>query len=177
RLVPSQREPRPDGEPPRANRKAKPAGLRFDNGLAGFTPDGREYVVRVSAEAIGAASGGHAALSIRHRLPPMPWINVIANPSFGFLVSESGAGYTWCGHSQANRLTPWNNHPVSDSPSEIIYIRDEATGEFWTCPAMLVPARSPEPPARVRPVGDYNVRHGQGYTVFEQEHRGLWQEL
>jgi N,N'-diacetylchitobiose phosphorylase len=36
-----------------------------------------------------------------HR-PPQPWINVVANERAGFLVSETGAGYTWCRNSQAN---------------------------------------------------------------------------
>ena len=76
--------------------------LAFPNGIGGFTPDGREYVIEVKATP-------HAPL-----LPPNPWINVIANPLCGFLISENGAGFTWVGNSQTNRLTPWNNDPVSD---------------------------------------------------------------
>src|SRR5262249_30928877 len=74
--------------------------------------------------------------------------------------------YTWAGNSQLNRLTPWANDPVSDPPGEVLYLRDDATGEFWT----------PTP----RPLGlgaPTVVRHGQGYTVFEQHCRGLAQEL
>ena len=64
--------------------------------------------------------------------PPAPWINVVANPRCGFLVSESGLGYTWTGNSQQFRLTPWSNDPVSDPPAEVVYLRDEETGEVWT---------------------------------------------
>ena len=63
-------------------------------------------------------------------------VNVVANAGFGFLVSESGPGFTWSGNSQANRLTPWSNDPVSDPPGEVIYLRDEESGEVW-CPTPL----------------------------------------
>ena len=62
-------------------------------------------------------------------MPPAPWTNVVANPRCGFLATESGGGYTWSGNSQANRLTPWNNDPVSDQPGEVVYLRDEESGE------------------------------------------------
>ena len=83
----------------------------FDNGMGGFTPDGREYVI-----------------SLRGERPPAPWTNVLANPDFGCLVTEAGGGYTWAGNSQMNRLTPWSNDPVSDRPCEVVYLRDEETG-------------------------------------------------
>ena len=66
------------------------------------------------------------------RLPPAPWTNVLANPGFGCLVTEAGLGYSWAGNSQMNRLTPWSNDPVSDPSGEVIYLRDEETGDFWT---------------------------------------------
>jgi cyclic beta-1,2-glucan synthetase len=130
-----------------------PADLLFANGLGGFTPDGREYCILPYREA-GLA------------LPPAPWSNVIANPAFGCLVTESGLGCTWAGNSQLNRLTPWSNDPVSDPPSEVVYLRDDETGEVWT----------PTP----RPAGAAAatlVRHGQGYTSFERRSHGLTQEL
>jgi cyclic beta-1,2-glucan synthetase len=131
--------------------------LLFENGLGGFTPDQCEYVIRVRNEGLRDSSLG---------LPPAPWINVVANPTFGFLVSESGSGYTWAGNSQANRLTGWSNDPVSDPPSEVIYLRDEATGEFWT------PTPLPRGGA-----GETVVQHGQGYTRFTHDSHGLAQEL
>jgi cyclic beta-1,2-glucan synthetase len=105
--------------------------------------------------------GGSAG---RAALPPAPWINVIANKGFGFLVTESGAGYTWAGNSQMNRLTPWSNDPVSDPPGEVLYLRDEETGAFWT-------------PTPLPLGGPSRVRHGQGYTTFETDSHGLAQEV
>ncbi|HEY3081480.1 MAG TPA: glucoamylase family protein [Chloroflexota bacterium] len=124
-------------------------GLLFGNGLGGFTADGREYVVDLPP--------GQST--------PAPWANVIANPDFGFLVSEVGSGFTWQGNSQSNRLTPWSNDPVSDPLGEAIYLRDE-DGAVW----------SPTP----RPAADgapYRVRHGHGYTRFEHLGRGVESEL
>ncbi|HER19572.1 MAG TPA: glycosyl transferase, partial [Chromatiales bacterium] len=124
--------------------------LPYFNSLGGFTPDGREY-------AIYLGPGIHT---------PAPWINVIANPAFGTLISETGAGFTWYGNSQRNRLTAWSNDPVIDPPSEALYIRDEETGVYWT------PTSSP-----IREETAYRARHGAGYTVFEHNSHGIEQEL
>ena len=128
----------------------RPEDLLFDNGLGGFGASGREYVIYLKPG----------------EWTPLPWINVIANPSFGFLVSESGSGFSWAENSGENRLTPWRNDPVSDVPGEALYLRDEETGEVWS-PTPL-PARAPAP---------YLVRHGAGYSVFEHHSHGLKQQL
>ena len=125
------------------------------NGFGGFSPDGREYVIVVD----GVTSQAPA-------LPPLPWSNVIANPSFGCLTTEAGLGYTWSGNSQMNRLTPWSNDPVSDTPGEVVYLRDEETGEVWT--------PTPLPLGRRAAV---TVRHGQGYSRYESISRNLHQKL
>jgi cellobiose phosphorylase len=135
--------------------EASPEDLLFWNGLGGFTPDGQEYVIVID----GTAAGGP-------RLPPAPWINVLANPSAGCLATEAGPGYTWAGNSQMNRLTPWSNDPVSDPPGEAVYLRDEATGEFWT------PTPLPRGAGAI-----ITVHHGQGYTRYVRNSHGLEQEL
>jgi cellobiose phosphorylase len=132
-----------------------PEDLLFWNGRGGFTSDGREYVIRID----GTASGGLS-------LPPAPWTNVLANPGFGCLVTEAGLGYSWAGNSQQNRLTPWNNDPVSDPPAEAVYLRDEASGELWS--PMPLPAGAG---------GPVHVCHGQGYTRYARHSHGLEQEL
>ncbi len=124
--------------------------LPYFNGLGGFSKDGREY-------AIYLAPGGKT---------PAPWVNVMANASFGTLVSESGLGFTWRGNSQTNRLTPWHNDPVTDPQSEVIYLRDDESGACWT----------PTPQA-IRENDAYRARHGQGYTVFEHNSHSIGQEL
>jgi len=124
--------------------------LDYFNGIGGFSPDGKEYVVRLEKD----------------QNTPMPWINVISNPHFGFIVSESGSGYTWYENSRENKLTPWSNDPVSDSPGEVIYIDDSDTGELWTITPL--PIRESEP---------YIIRHGFGYSVFEHTSHGIEQSM
>ena len=128
----------------------RPSGLNFDNGWGGFSMDGHEYVIYLEPG----------------QWTPAPWINVIANPDFGFTVSETGSGYTWCGNSSENRLTPWSNDPVTDTPGEALYLRDEETAEVWS-PTPL-PCRAPAP---------YMIRHGAGYSIFEHHSHGLAQRL
>ena len=124
--------------------------LHYFNSLGGFTADGREYAIYLGPNT-------HT---------PAPWVNVIANPAFGTLVSESGSGFTWYGNSQRNRLTQWPNDPVLDPPSEALYIRDEETGIYWT-----------PTPLPIREETAYRARHGAGYTVFEHNSQGIEQEL
>ncbi|QEH38872.1 N,N'-diacetylchitobiose phosphorylase [Aquisphaera giovannonii] len=135
--------------------------LLFPNGLGGFSEDGRDYVILAGPTAGQARDAGAGP-----PLPPAPWVNVIANPSFGFVVSESGSGFTWAGNSQTNRLTPWSNDPVIDPPGEALYVRDELTGEAW-CPTPLpIPSDSPTV-----------VRHGPGATTFARNTHGIEHEL
>jgi cyclic beta-1,2-glucan synthetase len=124
--------------------------LNYFNSLGGFTPDGREYAIYLGPDTN----------------TPAPWVNVIANPTFGTLVSETGAGFTWHGNSQRNRLTGWSNDPVLDPSSEALYIRDEESGVFWS------PTAAP-----IREESAYRARHGAGYTVFEHNSNGIEQEL
>jgi cyclic beta-1,2-glucan synthetase len=124
--------------------------LIYYNGLGGFTPDGREYVITTSKDS----------------LTPAPWVNVLANPQFGTVISENGLAYTWAENSHEYRLTPWNNDPITDSNGEALYIRDEETGHFWS-PTPLTNSESKL----------YVSRHGFGYSVFEHNEGGIVSEL
>lgn len=123
--------------------------LLHDNGTGGFTPDGREYVITLDGEAA----------------TPSPWMNVVANESFGFHATAEGAGYTWSGNSRDNQITPWRNDPVTTPLSEAFYVRDERTG------VVISPTSAPF--ARGRHV----VRHGFGYTRYLHEMADLALDL
>ncbi len=127
-----------------------PRELIFTNGFGGFTRDGHEYVITLQPG----------------QMTPAPWVNVLANPTFGTVVSESGAAYTWVENSHEFRLTPWSNDPVQDTTGEACYLRDEETGQFWS--PMPAPARGTTP---------YVIRHGFGYTVFEHTENGIFSEV
>jgi len=127
-----------------------PSGLEFSNGLGGFADDGREYVTVLDGSAT----------------TPAPWINVIANPRFGFQASADGSGYTWAGNSRENQLTPWSNDAVGDPAGEAFYIRDQASGALWSATAQPM-----------RDHGTYIARHGFGYSRFEHEADGIATDL
>jgi cyclic beta-1,2-glucan synthetase len=120
--------------------------LEFFNGTGGFDKDGKEYVTILK--------GGQTT--------PAPWINVIANPGFGFQVSAEGSGFVWAENSRENQLTPWSNDPVIDPAGEAIFLQDLDTGLVWTSTAL--PTRSN---------GTYIARHGFGYSRFEHTANGI----
>lgn len=124
--------------------------LQFYNGLGGFAADGRQYVITLAA--------GHTT--------PAPWANVLANPQFGTVISESGSAYTWSDNAHEFRLTPWHNDPVSDGGGEAIYLRDEETGHVWSPTPLPVSGTMP-----------YVVRHGFGASSFETSVDGIHSEL
>ena len=62
----------------------------------------------------------------------LPWINVIANRDFGFIVTEQCSGFTWSKNSRENKLTPWYNDPIMERTVEAIYLTDNNTGEVWS---------------------------------------------
>jgi cyclic beta-1,2-glucan synthetase len=121
------------------------SSLLLGNGLGGLTPEG-DYEIRL----VGAD------------LPPAPWVNVIANRRGGLVVSERGAGFTWAENSFFYRLTPWHNDPVSDPVSDVLYLRDEDSGDLWSAT-----------PAPIRHASPYTVRHGAGSSTFEHEHTNI----
>lgn len=123
--------------------------LQFFNGLGGFSKDGSDYVIHLEQD----------------KTTPAPWANVIANPDFGFLVTESGSGYTWGTNSREFKLSPWSNDQVSDTPGEVIYLSDEA-GLTWSITAL--PIRESEP---------YNIKHGFGYSEFNHTSHSISQSL
>ncbi len=125
--------------------------MEFFNGLGGFANEGREY---------------HTILDGNERTPA-PWINVIANPAFGFQVSTDGSGFTWSVNSQQNQLTPWSNDPIGDAPGEVVYVRDEDTGEVWGPTALPIREKH----------ASYSVRHGQGFSRFDHVSHGISLEL
>jgi cellobiose phosphorylase len=125
--------------------------LEFANGCGGFIDGGRAYAIHLDEA----------------QPTPAPWVNVIANPAFGFVVSAEGGGYTWSLNSQQNPLTPWPNDPVNDSPHEVLYLRDEDTGVVWSATAL---------PIRV-PGAAYTATHGKGWTRFDNNAHGIELEL
>jgi len=113
--------------------------LDFFNGYGGFSKEDNSYIIKLS----------------NYKNTPAPWINVISNEDFGFHISEAGAGYTWCGNSRENKITPWSNDYIRDPLGEALYIKDNVSGNYFSI--------SPKP---VRDSGDYLIKHSFGYSEF-----------
>lgn len=120
--------------------------LEFFNGIGGFADHGREYVTVLRS--------GQST--------PAPWINVIANPGFGFQVSALGSGHVWSENSRENQLTPWSNDPVTDPSGEAIFLHDLDGGQTWTPTALPI-----------RDGGLYVTRHGFGFSSFDHAAHGI----
>ena len=131
-----------------------PRRLVLDNGIGGFSEEGREYLIRTGP-------GRHT---------PAPWVNVLASPVFGSVVSESGQAWTWSSGAGENepaaRLTPRSGDPGHDLGGEAFYLRDEHSGAFWSPTALPAPSG-----------GEYLTRHGFGYSVFAHTAHGIHSEL
>ena len=146
-----------------------PQDLQFFNSLGGFTADGREYCLLIKAQEThsGPLNG-----------QPNPHEAVLSGVASGALdqrgcqsqvrfsrFREWGGMHLGC--QQPDQSADWwSNDPVVDPPSEVVYLRDEATGQTW-CP-------TPSPIAAEEPTV---VRHGQGYTAFERNSHGIEHRL
>lgn len=124
--------------------------LLLANDLGGFSANGREYIIHTTQSS----------------MTPLPWVNVLANPDFGTVITESGLAYTWSENAHEFRLTPWSDDTVGTSGGEAIYLRDEETGHFWS--------PTPQPCGSGMP---YVTRHGFGYSVFEHSAGGIHSQL
>ena len=123
--------------------------LKYYNEYGGFSEDGKEYLIRVSKG---------------NRLPTV-WSNILANEKFGTVITENNGGYSWYKNSRLNRVSAWNNNPVLDIPSEIIYIKNEE-GKTWSL------GLNPMPDNR-----NYNIIYGFGYSKYIHKSSGVEQEL
>ena len=129
-----------------------PAGLQPDATPASDTP------ASLPTGQFDSASGEFRFELAPGHAPARPWVNVIANPGFGFQVSEAGAGYTWAVNSRLHQLTAWSNDPVADPAAEHWLLQDLESAEVFSA---------------TRAGGRVKVRHGQGYSVFESGREGL----
>ena len=127
---------------------ALPSGLVHENNFGGFDERASEYVMHLSSDA----------------MPPAPWANIITQENFGTLVTEAGATYTWSEDSYDNRITQWSNDPLLFKSAEIMYVRDEETGDTWNPTPLPIATKE-----------SFTVRHGKGYSIFEHRHSSLEQ--
>src|SRR6266542_4140795 len=97
----------------------------------------------------------------------MPWINVISNGDYGMVLSQAGSGYSWRTHASLNRITRWEQDLIRDEWGKYLYVRDAASGEFWSPTWQPCGAKLEE----------YRVRHGFGYSAIAARRGDLLSEV
>ncbi|MGH2661234.1 MAG: GH36-type glycosyl hydrolase domain-containing protein [Actinomycetota bacterium] len=95
---------------------------------------------------------------------PLPWINYLGSEDYFGIISNTAGGYSFHSDARLRRLTRYryNNAPL-DAGGRYVYIRDAATGEFWS-PSWQ--------PTRTE-LQDYRCRHGLGYTIIGSRRSGI----
>jgi cellobiose phosphorylase len=95
---------------------------------------------------------------------PLPWFNYLGSEAYFGLISNTAGGYSFYKDARLRRLTRYryNNVPF-DHGGRYIYVRDNASGEFWS--PSWQPVRTP--------VDAYSCRHGMGYTIIASSRSGI----
>ncbi len=94
---------------------------------------------------------------------PMPWVNVVCNGRYGFVISQNGGGFSWLDNSQLNVLTRWEMDLARDQHGKFLYVSDLESREVWS----LAPS-----PCRAL-YDEYTCEHTQGLTTFHTKHHGI----
>ncbi len=95
---------------------------------------------------------------------PLPWFNYLGTEAYFGLISNTAGGYSFYRDARLRRITRYRyNNVPTDEGGRYLYIRDDATGEFWS-PSWQ--------PTRHNAEG-YVCRHGLGYSVIGSTFRGI----
>ncbi|HRT32103.1 MAG TPA: glycosyl transferase, partial [Anaerolineae bacterium] len=99
---------------------------------------------------------------------PLPWINYLGSQDYFGLISNTAGGYSFYRDARLRRLTRYryNNVPL-DSGGRYLYLRDDASGAFW----------SPTWQPTQTPLEEYTCRHGMGYTLISSLRDGIAAEI
>lgn len=119
-------------------------GRKFEIKYGYFTADGSEYV-------------------ITNPRTPRPWVNVNSNENYGYVVSQTGGGFSWYGNSQLSRLTGWYQDLIRDPYGKYVYLRDNDNEKVWS---------TTWKPTCFK-YDSYEARYGLGYTRFVSVYNGV----
>ena len=95
---------------------------------------------------------------------PAPWVNYLGSPAYGAIISNNAGGYSFERSGANGRVLRYVFNQF-DQPGRYIYLRDDASGDFWSA--------SWQPVAK--DLKDYQVKccHGMGYTRMEASYAGI----
>ncbi|HXT88066.1 MAG TPA: hypothetical protein VN714_02305 [Trebonia sp.] len=95
---------------------------------------------------------------------PVPWINYLGTDGHFGTVSNTAGGFSWHLDARLRRLTRYRyNNVPGDAGGRYLYLRDDATGEFWS--PSWQPTRTP--------LDEYECRHGLSYTSIRSARAGI----
>lgn len=83
-----------------------------------------ESVPVPEGQAVGGCVFREGCVEIRET-PNVPFCTVLANPTFGTLLSDRSPGFTFAVNSHECKLTPWSNDPYRDVGSERLLLRTD----------------------------------------------------
>ena len=99
---------------------------------------------------------------------PLPWINFLGMEEYFGIISNTAGGYSFVRDARLRRLTRYRyNNVPSDLGGRYVYIRDDATGEYWS------PSWQPTRSA----LDSYECRHGLSYTTITSTYKGVRAEM
>ena len=95
---------------------------------------------------------------------PLPWINYIGCQDYFGILSATAGGYSYYRDARKRRLTRgrYNNVPL-DFGGRTIYLRDDASGDYWS-PSWM-PTQSE--------LDWFECRHGMGYSTISSKRAGI----
>ena len=115
----------------------------------------------------GYFASNHKEYVITNPSTPKPWVNVISNGDYSFMVSQTGGGCSWRGNAGQNRLTRLYQDLIKDNYGKYFYLRDKDTGKYWSLSWMPTKTEYEK----------YQVTHGVGYSVFEYQVDGIHSQM
>jgi cellobiose phosphorylase len=95
---------------------------------------------------------------------PLPWINYLGTEAFFGIISNTAGGYSCYRDARLRRITRYRyNNVPADTGGRYIYLRDNASGEYW----------SPSWQPTQRKLDGYECRHGLSYTQISSAYLGI----
>ena len=143
-----------DGES-RPNREGASEATRPPHSAAGRTPPGPGRYGRFAPDG--------RAFIVTDANAPAPWVNVVCDGRYGFVVSHNGGGFSWFDDAQHNVLTRWEMDLPRDDRGKLLYLTDLDSRQVWSAA-----------PAPCRPAYDrFECEHAPGRTTFRTEIHGI----
>ena len=68
---------------------------------------------------------------IDHPDTPSPWVNYLGSPEYGAIISNNAGGYSFARSGANGRILRYIFNQF-DQPGRYIYIRDNASGDYWS---------------------------------------------